>query len=192
MNLPFYTIGHSTRSLEEFVELLRVAGVTLVVDVRTVPKSRTNPQYNKETLPVSLAAFQLGYEHVAELGGLRGKASTVPPEVNGFWKNQSFHNYCDYALSDAFHSGLDRLIALGREQPCAVMCSEAVWWRCHRRIVADHLIAHGESVFHLMGHDRIEAARLSDGARIQPSGTVVYPLEQPEPAARPRREGDTA
>lgn len=175
MNLPFHTIGHSTRTLKEFVELLRVANVGLVVDVRTVPKSRTNPHYNEDTLPGSLAAFQAVYERIAELGGLRGKAKTVPPDTNGFWENQSFHNYADYALSDSFRLGFDRLIALGRERRCAVMCSEAVWWRCHRRIVADHLIARGESVFHLMGRDRIEVARLTDGARIRPSGMVDYP-----------------
>ncbi|MHA6646428.1 DUF488 domain-containing protein, partial [Mesorhizobium sp. A623] len=172
---PFHTVGHSTRTLEEFVGLLRIANVVLVVDIRTVPKSQTNPQYNKETLPGSLATFQIAYEPIAELGGLRGKAKSVPSDVNGFWENQSFHNYADYALSDSFRLGLDRLTALGHERRCAMMCSEAVWWRCHRRIVADHLIAHGENVFHLMGRDRIETAHLTEGACIQPSGVVVYP-----------------
>jgi len=184
MSLPFYTIGHSTRTLEEFAGLLRVASVGLVVDVRTVPKSRTNPQYNGDTLPGSLAAFQVAYERIAELGGLRGKAKSVPPDTNGFWENQSFHNYADYALSDSFRLGLDRLIAVGRERQCAVMCSEAVWWRCHRRIVADHLIARGESVFHLMGQDRIEAAHLTDGAHILPAGRVEYPRPIPPKPVR--------
>jgi uncharacterized protein (DUF488 family) len=175
MRLPFYTVGHSTRTLEEFAELLRVAQVTLVADIRTVPKSRTNPQYNTDALPASLAAFQVGYEHIAELGGLRGKATTTPPELNGFWENQSFHNYADYALSAPFRAGLDRLLASGHARRCVMMCSEAVWWRCHRRIVADHLIARGESVFHLMGRDRIEPAKLTAGARIQASGAVIYP-----------------
>lgn len=176
MRLPFYTIGHSTRTLEEFVALLRVAQVTLVVDIRTVPKSRNNPQYNEDTLRGGLAACGIGYERIAELGGLRGKVKSVPADTNGFWENQSFHNYADYAMSDGFRLGLDRLITLGRELRCAMMCSEAVWWRCHRRIVADHLIARGESVFHLMGHDRIEAAHLTEGAEIQLSGEVEYPL----------------
>ena len=179
MRLPFYTVGHSTRTLEEFVELLRIAQVTLVADIRTVPKSRTNPQYNKDALPESLAALQVAYGHMAELGGLRGKARTVPPELNGFWENRSFHNYADYALSESFRAGLDRLLALGRERRCAIMCSEALWWRCHRRIVADHLIAHGESVFHLMGRDKIEPAKLTEGARIQASGAVTYPARKP-------------
>ncbi|MGB3898803.1 MAG: DUF488 domain-containing protein [Mesorhizobium sp.] len=187
MRLPFYTIGHSTRTLEEFAGLLRVAGVGQVVDIRTVPKSRTNPQYNEDTLPGSLAAFQVGYERIAELGGLRGKSRSVPADTNGFWDNQSFHNYADYAMSDGFRLGLDRLVALGRERRCAMMCSEAVWWRCHRRIVADYLIARGEDVFHLMGQDRVEPAHLTEGARILPSGLVEYPRPIPEtPAATSR------
>lgn len=178
MKPPFYTVGHSTRTLEEFVELLRVAQVVLVADIRTVPKSRTNPHYNKDGLPGSLAAFQVEYEHITELGGLRGKAKLVPQELNGFWENQSFHNYADYALTESFRAGLDRLIALGRERRCAMMCSEAVWWRCHRRIIADHLIARGESVFHLMGRDKIEPAKLTEGACIAASGSVTYPARQ--------------
>jgi len=178
MRLPFHTVGHSTRTLEEFVELLRIAQVTLVADIRTVPGSRTNPQYNRDVLPESLAGFQIGYEHIIELGGLRGKARLVPQELNAFWENRSFHNYADYALSESFCAGLDRLIAVGRERRCAMMCSEAVWWRCHRRIVADHLIARGESVFHLMGRDKIEAAKLTEGACVDPSGAVTYPARQ--------------
>lgn len=175
MALPFYTIGHSTRTIEEFLELLRAAEVTFVADIRTVPRSRTNPQYNQETLPDRLAAFQVGYEQIADLGGLRGKSKGVQPDVNGFWENQSFHNYADYALSDSFHAGLERLIVLGQEQRCAMMCSEAVWWRCHRRIVADHLLARGENVFHLMGKDSIVPARLTNGALVQANGVVIYP-----------------
>lgn len=178
MALPFYTIGHSTRTIAQFLELLRAAEVTLVADIRSVPRSRTNPQYNRETLPDRLAAFQVGYQQIAELGGLRGKSKGVQPDVNGFWQNQSFHNYADYALSDSFRAGLERLVALGRERRCAMMCSEAVWWRCHRRIVADHLIARGETVFHLMGKDRIVPARLTKGALVQENGAVVYPAEE--------------
>lgn len=175
MALPFYTVGHSTRTIDEFVRLLRTAGVTLVVDIRTVPRSRTNPQYNKDALPGSLAAFHIRYRDIPELGGLRGKSKVVPPEVNSFWENQSFHNYADYALTEAFRAGLLQLIALGREEPCAMMCSEAVWWRCHRRIVSDYLIGRGESVFHLMGDDRIEAAKLTEGAHVRDNGDVTYP-----------------
>jgi len=176
MTLPFFTIGHSTRTIGEFVALLGVGGVELVVDIRTVRRSRTNPQYDAGALPASLAGHRIGCESIAELGGLRGKSKTVRPGVNGYWENQSFHNYADYALSDAFRGGLDRLIALGRERRTAVMCSEAVWWRCHRRIVSDWLLARGETVFHLMGQGRVEPAQLTDGARIDPAGAVRYPV----------------
>jgi len=175
VKLPFFTIGHSNRSLEEFAELLRGAEIDLVADIRTVPRSRANPQFNTDTLPEALAAFHVSYEHVAALGGLRGKARSLSPDVNGFWTNESFHNYADYALSADFHAGLEHLLALGRKRRCALMCSEAVWWRCHRRIVADHLLARGETVFHIMAKGRVEPARMTAGAVIQPGGTVAYP-----------------
>jgi uncharacterized protein (DUF488 family) len=171
---PFHTIGHSTRPIPVFVEMLRQAEIGLVADIRTVPRSRTNPQYDRDTLPDTLAPFGIAYAHIAELGGLRPKSRSVPPEVNGFWINASFHNYADYALTEPFRHGLAQLVALGRERRVAMMCSEAVWWRCHRRIVADYLLARGEAVFHLMD-DRIEAARLTPAARIGPGETVTYP-----------------
>ena len=180
MTLPFYTVGHSTRTIEEFVELLKTGGVELVIDIRSVPRSRTNPQYNKESLPELLAPFHIAYEQIAELGGLRSKSKEVLPDVNGFWENRSFHNYADYALTDSFRSGLDQLIALGRERPCAVMCAEAVWWRCHRRIVADYLMGHGEAVYHLMNKDRMNPASLTRGARVNDNGEVFYPASNPE------------
>ncbi len=175
MTLPYFTIGHSTRRLEEFVELLKEVQIDLVADIRTVPRSRTNPQFNKDTLPGALAAFDISYEHMASLGGLRGKLRDVPSDVNGFWTNESFHNYADYALSEPFHAGLARLLDEGRDRRCTVMCSEAVWWRCHRRIVADYLLAAGRTVLHIMGEGRLEPARLTPGAVVQPGGTVVYP-----------------
>jgi uncharacterized protein (DUF488 family) len=175
MNLPFYTVGHSTRTLEAFADLLGGAGVALVADIRTIPRSRTNPQYNQATLARDLEPLGLAYEALPELGGLRGRSTTVPAEVNGMWENASFHNYADYALSAEFRAGLERLVRLGRVRRTAVMCSEAVWWRCHRRIVADHLLARGERVLHLMGKDRVEPARLTAGARIGADGAVVYP-----------------
>ncbi|KWV48546.1 DNA repair protein [Bradyrhizobium macuxiense] len=175
MTLPFFTIGHSNRSLEEFIALLTGAGIDRLVDIRTVPRSRTNPQFNKDTLPEPLNAAGISYEHVAALGGLRGKARNQPPSVNGFWTNDSFHNYADYALSAQFHAGLQHLREEGHRQCCAIMCSEAVWWRCHRRIVTDYLIASGETVIHIMGQGRLEPARLTEGAVVHDDGTVVYP-----------------
>ena len=174
MRHNFYTIGHSTRSTAEFVDLLRQGRVGMVVDIRTVPRSRTNPQYNCDALPENLAPFQLGHEHIAELGGLRGKSKAEPSVLNGFWQNQSFHNYADYALTDAFRSGLEQLIALGRERRCAMMCSEAVWWRCHRRLVADYLLLHGREVVHLMEGPRLQPATMTAGAR-EKEGKLVYP-----------------
>jgi len=172
--LPFFTIGHSTRTVGDFVELLRAGGVRMVIDVRTIPRSRTNPQYNEDSLGEALAAFQIGHGRIAALGGLRSRVREVPPELNGWWENRSFHNYADHALSDEFRAGLGELVELGRERPVAVMCSEAVWWRCHRRIIADHLIARGESVFHLMDKERVEPARLSGGASLA-GGILTYP-----------------
>ena len=95
--------------------------------------------------------------------------------MNGWWENRSFHNYADYALTGEFHRGLDELVALGRERRVAMMCSEAVWWRCHRRIVADYLLTRGESVFHLMGPDRVEPAKITPAAKPEPDGALVYP-----------------
>ncbi|HKD23003.1 MAG TPA: DUF488 domain-containing protein [Rhizomicrobium sp.] len=172
--LPYFTIGHSNRSLEEFIGILAEAGIGLVADVRKMPMSRSNPQFNKDALSEALAASKVSYEHMAALGGLRGKSRDVVPDVNGLWTNDSFHNYADYALSPQFHTGLAHLVEEGREGRCAIMCSEAVWWRCHRRIIADYLIAGGETVFHLMGPNRVEPARLTPGARVQ-AGAVVYP-----------------
>ena len=171
----FFTIGHSTRTIEEFVGLLKEAGVRLVVDVRTVPRSRTNPQYNRDVLPNTLREFQIGYEHIAALGGLRGHKHSTPEATNAFWQNQSFHNYADYAMSAEFRAGLARLRELGHRTPSAIMCAEAVWWRCHRRIIADYLIAAGEEVFHIMGDGRIEPARMTDGARPAADGVLTYP-----------------
>jgi uncharacterized protein (DUF488 family) len=172
---PFFTIGHSTRSVSEFVDLLNFAQVVLVVDVRTIPRSRANPQYNFDILPNSLSQFQIGYEHIAELGGLRGEKQVISPIVNAFWKNQSFHNYADYALSEAFHFGFARLRALGHEHRCALMCAEAVWWRCHRRLIADYLIAAGETVFHILRKDHIEPAHMTGAAERGPAGLLTYP-----------------
>jgi uncharacterized protein (DUF488 family) len=176
----FYTIGHSTRSIAEFISLLQNVGVTLLVDVRTVPRSRANPQYNHDALPQSLAPFQIGYEHLATLGGLRSKDRNVPPSVNAFWHNESFHNYADYAMSDKFRAGLTRLRELGRDQRCAIMCAEALWWRCHRRIIADYLLAGGERVFHVIGPGNVEPAHMTDVAQLDASGALTYPATLPK------------
>ncbi len=180
MALTFFTIGHSTRSIGEFIELLAASEIGLVVDVRTVPRSRTNPQYNREALPASLSGSQIAYEHIAELGGLRPRSRDIAPSVNGFWENQSFHNYADYAMSAGFQSGLARLRELGNVHHCVVMCAEAVWWRCHRRIITDYLLVAGEQVFHIFGPSKIVQATLTKVARSQSDGTLTYPPEATE------------
>ncbi|WP_315703645.1 MULTISPECIES: DUF488 domain-containing protein [unclassified Bradyrhizobium] len=170
---PVFTIGHSTRSIAEFVTLLRAGRVQLVVDIRRIPRSRTNPQYNADVLPAALAHYQINHTRIAELGGLR-KASGIAPETNGFWTNQSFHHYADYALTDDFRRGFDRLLQVSAEQRTAIMCAEAVWWRCHRRIVADYLINAGRTVYHLMDTDQVQAATLSQGA-VRAGDALIYP-----------------
>ena len=172
----FLTIGHSTHPVERFVEMLRSAGARFVADVRTMPRSRTNPQFNTDVLPAALAEAGIGYEHMAALGGLRSRRREVGPEVNAFWENRSFHNYADYAMGEAFAGGLDHLRAIGRDQPCAIMCAEALWWRCHRRIIADYLLAAGEDVRHVMADGKVVAARRTSAARRR-KGVLVYPPE---------------
>jgi uncharacterized protein (DUF488 family) len=169
-----YTIGHSTRPFDDFVGLLAAAGVRQVVDVRRFPRSRTNPAYNFETLSETLPARQIGYTIVAGLGGRRSGNPEVPPEVNGYWRNRSFHNYADYAMSEAFAAGLGRLLALADAARCAIMCAEAVWWRCHRRIIADYLLLAGRDVRHLMEGGRIEPAVMTPGA-IADGTLLTYP-----------------
>lgn len=172
---PFFTIGHSNRSVAALAGLLREAGVRHVADIRKFPMSRANPQFNADTLAAALSGFGIGWQHIAALGGLRGKGKALPDDINGFWSNRSFHNYADYALSAPFREGLEQLKQAGRSQPVAIMCAEAVWWRCHRRIVADYLIAGGRAVFHIMGPARIEPARLTAGAVVGPGESVTYP-----------------
>jgi len=175
MSLPFYTIGHSTRAAEEFVGMLREAGVTLVADVRSVPFSRRNPQYSRDVLPGILGLHQIGYTHIAALGGLRGRSPGVPPDVNAFWDNEGFHNYADYAMGDDFRAGLESLRELGRGQRCAVMCAEALWWKCHRRIVTDYLLAAGEQVIHLMAPGKEQPAYMTPAACMPVPGKLEYP-----------------
>jgi uncharacterized protein (DUF488 family) len=175
---PFFTIGHSTRPLAEFVALLREAQVELVVDVRLLPRSRTNPQYNQDTLPEALAGFQIGYAHIAALGGRRGKSRDVVPSVNAFWQNASFHNYADYAMGETFGAALEQLRGLGHTRTCAIMCAEAVWWRCHRRIITDYLLAAGETVLHIMSPGHVVPAEMTKAAQRDAAGTLVYPAEQ--------------
>lgn len=175
--MTVYTIGHSTRALEDLLTLLRSAEVGMVVDVRSYPRSRTNPQFNAERLAEALPAARIAYQHLRALGGRRGSAGDGP-SPNGYWRVGAFRNYADYALTPAFAEGLRALLTLTAVRTCAIMCAEAVWWRCHRRIVADYLLAAGREVVHILGPDHHEPARLTEGAVVRGDGTVVYPAAQ--------------
>ena len=165
MAARFATIGHSTRGLDEFLSMLFVARVKLLVDARSFPRSRTNPAFNIDRLPDDLAAVQIGYHHCPALGGRRPKQPGVDETLNAFWRVQAFHNYADYALGPEFTAAFDALLRLSRDRRPALMCSEAVWWRCHRRIITDHL----------MGPGHVEHAVPTPGAQRTAGGKVVYP-----------------
>jgi uncharacterized protein (DUF488 family) len=173
--------------MPEFVEVLRAYKIEIVVDVRHVPRSHTTPQFNRDTLAASLGFFQIDYTHIAELGGLRGKQPGVAPSRNLFWEVPAFQNYADYAATGQFRAGLDRLRELGRARSCVIMCAEVLWWRCHRRIIADYLICAGESVAHVFSVDHEEKAQITLGAVLQPDGTVTYPM--PVEGLRAMRKG---
>jgi len=169
-----FTIGHSTRPIDEFIRLLQQAEIATVVDVRSIPRSRTNPQFNTDALRASLAAAGIGYVHLRALGGRRHRPRGAPPSPNQLWRQEAFRNYADYALTESFRGGLDELESLARTQRCAIMCSEAVWWRCHRRIISDYLLADGVTVAHIMGPGKIDPATLTPGARGLPDRRVIY------------------
>lgn len=169
---PIYTIGHSTRSVEALIALLRESGVRLLVDVRRYPGSRRHPQFGRDTLAASLEAAGIEYIHEPDLGGRRPPR---PDSPNTAWRNSGFRGYADYMATPAFRAALDRLIARGAERSTAVMCAEAVPWRCHRRLIADALVARGIPVRHTLGPERTEPHALHPDARVGPDGTVSYP-----------------
>ena len=171
---PFFTIGHSVRSVDQVADLLKDAGADMVADVRSIPRSRTNPQFNFDTLADALGERQIGYRHIAALGGLRGRPRALGPSPNTFWRNKSFRNYADYAMTAPFRVGFAELVDLGRGRTCAVMCAEVLWWRCHRRIIADYLLADGAAVFHMMALHDVKPAVLTLDVERTPEG-LLYP-----------------
>jgi uncharacterized protein (DUF488 family) len=167
-------VGHSTRTIDEFTELLMAPEIRTLVDVRSSPTSRRFPHFNREYLAHALEGAQIGYVYCAALGGHRGKSKTISPEINAFWQNQGFHNYADYAMSGAFIAGLENLIETSQRESTAIMCAEAVWWRCHRRIIADYLISRQIPVCHILGPGKIVEAQITPSAERR--GAVIgYP-----------------
>lgn len=166
-----YTIGHSTRTLEELVAMLRAFGVTVLADVRTIPRSRHNPQFNAETLRGKLRSRRIRYAPIPELGGLRRPR---PDSPNTAWRNASFRGYADYMQTDEFEEGLAKLRDIAAEGTVAIMCAEAVPWRCHRSLIADALTARGAAVEHITSARRAAPHRLTPFARVK-GGRVTYP-----------------
>lgn len=182
------TIGHSTRTLEEFVQLLEVFGITLVVDVRTIPRSRHNPQFNKETLPNSLKHYGVRYIHMPEIGGLRHPKHQ---SVNTAWKNSGFRGYADYMQTQEFMDSLLKIVALARENRLALMCAEALPWRCHRNLLSDALVVRHIKVEHIISKDSVFNHELNSLAQVE--GTkITYPLFTKETPQRTLGDFGTA
>ncbi|MCJ7793336.1 DUF488 domain-containing protein [Candidatus Bathyarchaeota archaeon] len=170
--LTILTIGHSTRTLDEFVDLLEAYGVTLVLDVRSVPRSRHNPQFNKETLPSSLKKYGIKYIHMPDIGGLRRPKHD---SENLAWQNSTFRGYADYMQTKEFTDNLLKIIALARENCLALMCAEALPWRCHRSLISDALVARHVKVEHIISATSLINHHLNEMAHVE--GTkITYPL----------------
>lgn len=190
MPQEIWTIGHSTHPLEEFLAWLKAFNIGLLVDVRSYPGSRKMPWFNKEVFPEELKPAGIGYAHIRSLGGRR---KVLPDSVNTVWRHPAFRGYADYMLNDpAFEVGLEELKDLARKQRTCIMCSEVLWWRCHRSMISDRLKADGWEVHHIMGSGKEQEHPFTAAARIV-DGRLEYGAEEGElPFARPRsgNEGD--
>lgn len=172
--VSLYTIGHGTKSLNEFIATLQAHGVRQLVDVRSIPRSRHNPQFNSETLGSLLRRRQVGYLHMRALGGLR---RPLPDSPNMGWHSASFRGFADYMQTPAFEKAVEKLIALASNKPTAIMCAESVPWHCHRSLIADALTARGVRVFNVYSPKRVAMHTLMPMARVQ--GTrITYPPEE--------------
>jgi uncharacterized protein (DUF488 family) len=172
--MKIWTIGHSTRSIDDFILLLKKNEIKLLADVRSLPGSKRYPQFNSEALAESLNAHGIRYEHFPELGGRRKPNAD---SRNTAWRNASFRGYADYMETDQFHKGIERLLDLAAKAgPAAIMCAEAVWWRCHRALISDYLKARGIEVMHILGSNKIEAHPFTSAARIV-NGELRYRAE---------------
>ncbi|HEX3944912.1 MAG TPA: DUF488 domain-containing protein [Rhizomicrobium sp.] len=173
-----YSVGHSNRSLSDFLALVQATGIEALADIRQFTRSRANPQFNAETFALALAENGIAYEHIPALGGRRN--SKLKDSPNGLWDHPAFRSYADYALTAAFETGFGRLLEIATTKRTAMMCAEAVWWRCHRRIVTVYLLGRGHTVLHVIGEAEPRPAILTPGAVIRDDGKVVYPPEQPQ------------
>lgn len=171
-----YTIGHSTHAIAHFLEMLAEYAIERVVDVRTVPKSRHNPQYVRESLERSLGEAGIDYRHMKSLGGLRKPAAD---SINTGWRVSTFRGYADYMQTDEFSRALDELVALAREKTTAVMCAEAVPWRCHRSLIGDALLVRGVAVIDIMSATQSKPHAMTSFARVEGT-TITYPPSQPD------------
>ncbi len=169
--MTIYTIGHSNHPLEKFIEMLTALGIELIVDVRTVPRSRHNPQFNSDALATSLREAAIEYRHLPALGGLR---HAKKDSANTGWKNESFRGYADYMQTGEFAKGLADLIALAEGKRVAVMCAESVPWRCHRSLISDALVARGVAVTHIMSRTSAKGHGLTPFAKVDGT-SVTYP-----------------
>ena len=186
--LTVLTIGHSTRTLDEFVDLLKVYHVTLVVDVRTVPRSRRNPQFNKEILPNTLKPYGIKYIHMPDIGGLRRPKQD---SENLAWRNSSFRGYADYMQTKEFTDSLLKITALARENCLALMCAEALPWRCHRSLISDALVVRHVKVQHIISTTSTIPHELNEMAHVE--GTkITYPLFTKETPQRTLGDFGTA
>ncbi|MBX7072487.1 MAG: DUF488 domain-containing protein [Pirellulales bacterium] len=166
-----YTLGHSTRSIDEFADLLLENGVQRVLDVRRFPGSRKFPHFTGDTFQQGLEERGIGYTHLPELGGRRSAGGA---DEGGYWRNASFRGYAKYMQSPEFRQGMERLLALCDQETCALVCAEAVPWRCHRSLIADWLVAAGHSVTHIMGKGKRQPHTRNPNSRLMPDGTLVY------------------
>jgi uncharacterized protein (DUF488 family) len=171
MKRTIYTIGHSTHTADEFVAILKAYGIKRVIDVRSIPKSRHNPQFNKEDLRESLSEHNIDYVHLEGLGGLR---RTTKASINTAWKNASFRGFADYMQTPEFSVGAEHLIELSKEKQVAIMCSEAVPWRCHRSLIGDALLARGVHVEDIVGAASSKPHTMTPWAKVTGKG-ITYP-----------------
>ena len=170
-----WTIGHSTRSADEFLELLRAHTIDGLADIRTIPRSRRHPHFGRDALDARLTQEGIAYRHFAELGGLR---KPQPDSPNGAWRNEAFRGYADHMLTPQFAAAVDELLGFGERRNVAVMCAEAVWWQCHRMLLSDALVARDVEVQHIMslrGRSSVQPHRLTPFAQIRAEGQVWYP-----------------